>query len=184
MYRLGPVQKKILLALGGGLALGLSRNPCQYYKTLRQIRREWKKIKQSNFNRIISRLAQREFLEQKKLPDGSFKLILTKEGRRQARTLSLLGSSINFKKPKHWDGKWRLVIFDIPEKDRIFRSILRQHLRELEFYKLQHSVFISPNPFEKPVQELVRLYCAEPYVRIVTANKIDNEPVLKKYFFK
>ncbi len=184
MYKIGSVKKKILLALLGGVALGCSSNPRQYYRNLRLIRNEWRKINQQAFTRSIRRLSDEKLLEEKRLPNGSFKLVLTAKGKREAKILSLLGSSINFKKPKRWDGKWRLVLFDIPEKDRLFRDILREHLRTLKFLKLQHSVFISPHPFEKPIQELVSLYSAQPYVRVVTATRIDNEPAIEKHFFK
>jgi phenylacetic acid degradation operon negative regulatory protein len=183
MYRFGPVQQKIILALLGGVALGSSSNPRQYFRTFRQLKKEWGKINQRNFNRSIHKLSREKLIEEKKLPDGSFRLVLTGDGRKQAKRLNFLGSSINFKKPKRWDGMWRIVIFDIPEKDRVFRDILREHLYALKFYKLQHSVFISPYPFEKSILDLVALYSAEPYVRVITATKIDNEPKLKKHFF-
>jgi len=185
MYKFGTVQRKIMLALLGGVALGLSGSPRQYFRTLRKLQKEWSKINQQNFNRSIRRLSAEKLIEEKKMPDGSFKLILTKQGKRQAKILSLLGSSsINFKKPKKWDRKWRIVLFDIPEKDRVFRDILREHLRELGFFKLQHSVFVSPHPFEKPISELISLYSAEPYVRVVTAAYIDNQNKIKNHFFK
>ena len=184
MYKFGPVQKKILLALMGSIALGFSRSPRQYYRTLRLLRSEWRKIDQRNFNRSLRRLSDEKLLEEKRLPDGSFRLVLTTRGKREAKILSLIGDSINFKRPKRWDGKWRLVLFDIPEKNRLFRDILREHLRTLKFLKLQHSVFVSPYPFEKPIQELVSLYSAQPYVRVATATNIDSEPALKRHFFR
>jgi hypothetical protein len=184
MYRLGKVQQKILLTLLGGVALGFCYNPNQYYKTLRKLKKEWLKINQFNFNRSIKSLSGEKLLEEKKMPDGSIKLILSPAGIKRAKFLKLLGSSINFKKPSHWDKKWRIVIFDIPEKNKIFREILREHLYALNFYKLQNSVFVSPYPFEKPILELIVLYSAQVYVRVITATKIDNEAVLKKHFFK
>jgi len=184
MYRFGPVQKKILLALMGGVALGLSRSPRQYFKILRALKKEWQIINQQNLKRSIARLTDEKLLEEKISPDGTIKLILTAKGKRQARRISLLGSSIKFKKPKRWDGKWRIILFDIPEKNRVFRNILREHLRNLKFMKLQHSVFVSPYPFERQILELVEIYSALPYVRIVTATKIDNESAIKKHFFK
>lgn len=168
----------------GGVALGLSPSPRQYFRTLRKLRKEWNKINQDNFNRSFRRLSQEKLIEEKILPDGSFKLVLTKKGKLEAKKLSLLGSSIKFKKPKRWDGKWRIVLFDIPERDRAFRDILREHLRELKFFKLQHSVFVSPYPFEKPILDLVSLYSAGPYVRVVTASYIDNASKIKNHFFK
>lgn len=184
MYRVGAVNKKILLTLLGGVVLGLSSNPNQYFRTFRKLRQEWKKIDQQSFGRSFQKLSSEKLIQEQKLPDGSFKLVLTEKGKKVARQLSFLGSSINFKKPKKWDGKWRVVLFDIPEKDRPFRGILRQHLYDLDFKKLQHSVFVSPYPFEKEILELVALYSAEKYVRVITATKIDNESSLKKYFFK
>lgn len=184
MYRVGAVKKKILLTLLGGVALGLSSNPGQYFRTFRKLKKEWKKINQQNFNRSFHGLSDEKLIEEKKLSDGSFKLILTENGRRVAKQLSFLGSSIKFKKPKRWDKKWRIVLFDIPEKDRVFRDILREHLKTLEFYKLQHSVFVSPHPFENSILELVDLYSAEPYVRVILAVKIDNEAKIKGHFFK
>lgn len=182
MYKFGPVQQKILLTLMGGVGLGFSSSPAQYFKTLRKMRSEWREIDQRNFNRSARSLSKEKLVKEKKLPDGSFRLVLTESGKKQARILNFLGQSIKFKKPKRWDGKWRIVIFDIPEKDRVFRTILREHLYNLKFYKLQHSVFVSPDPCEKIILELVELYSASKYVRVITASKIDNENVLRKHF--
>jgi CRISPR-associated endonuclease Cas2 len=184
MYKIGIVQRKILLVLAGGVALGLSSSPRQYFKTFRTLQKDWKKINQQSFERSFRRLAKEKLIKEKRLPDGSIKFILTEEGRMQAKKLKFLGNSISFKKPQKWDKKWRIVIFDIPEKERLFRAILREHLYNLKFFKLQQSVFVSPHPFEKPILELVALYSVQPYVRVITANKIDNELKLKKHFFK
>jgi DNA-binding transcriptional regulator PaaX len=184
MYKFGSTQKKIMLALMGGVALGLSGSPRQYFKTLNVIKKEWKKMDRYNFERSMKRLSEEKLLEEKILPDGSIKLMLTEKGKEEARRLSLLGNSIKFEKPKKWDKKWRIVVFDIPEKSKIFRNILREHLYDLDFLKLQQSVFVSPYPFEAQILELVQIYSAQRFVRVITAHKIDNEPYIKKYFFK
>jgi len=184
MYKFGSVQRKILLTLLGGVALGLSSSPRQYFCTFRKLQKEWKKINQNNFNRSFKQLSSEKLIEERILSDGSFKLILTALGKQQANRMNLLGSSINFKKPKCWDGKWRIVLFDIPEKDRSFRNILREHLYALNFLKLQHSVFVSPYPFEKQILELATLYSAESYVRVITAIQIDNGNKIKRHFFR
>jgi CRISPR-associated endonuclease Cas2 len=183
MYKFGPVQQKLLLLLVGGIALGMETSSVRYYKKLCLIRKEWKKIDQRSFDRSIRRLRAQKLVEEICLPDGSFKLVLTEEGKRQARIQDLFGSSIRFRNPKRWDKKWRVVMFDIPEKSRAFRDTLRTHLHTLHFYKLQQSVFVSPVPCEKQLAELVALYGAEHYVRIMTVGWIDNEKKLKKHFF-
>lgn len=184
MSKLGPVQKKLILLLLAGFVLGMETSSIRYYRRLKLLRKEWKKINQQSFDRSVKRLSSQKLVKEVVLPNGSFKLVLTQEGKRQARIQYLFGQSIHFKNPKEWDKKWRIVLFDVPEKDRKFRDVLREHLRELKFYKLQHSVFISPYPCEKQLLELVALYKVGSFVRIVTADWVDNEEKLKKHFFK
>jgi len=47
-------------------------------------------------------------------------------------------------RPKRWDGKWRVIIFDIPEKNRMVRTEVRQILSEAGFQRLQDSVWVFP----------------------------------------
>lgn len=48
-----------------------------------------------------------------------------------------------------WDGKWRIVIFDLPEQKRGLRNELRKQLRNAHFGCLQASVWISPDPLDQ-----------------------------------
>lgn len=45
-----------------------------------------------------------------------------------------------------WDGKWRMIIFDIPESHRTVRQMFRLKLLDLGARMLQSSVWISPKP--------------------------------------
>lgn len=184
MYKIGKVQKKILISLFGGVALGLSHSPRQYFATLTVIHKDLKKVDRRSFVRSLKRLSQEKLIKEQKMSDGSYELVLTAHGKRVARELDLFGSVATFVKPNKWDKKWRVVIFDIPESDRVFRDILRKHLYTLEFKQLQQSVFVSPYPCEKKILDLVRLYNAVKYVRVITASAIDNASELKKHFFK
>lgn len=55
--------------------------------------------------------------------------------------------------PKRWDGKWRLVVFDIAEKQRHLRDCIRTHLGRLGLHPIQKSVWLYPHP----CADLVRL---------------------------
>jgi len=55
---------------------------------------------------------------------------------------------VNFVK-KNWDKKWRVLIYDVTEKERNKREALRRKILTLGFGKLQESVYISPFPIEK-----------------------------------
>ena len=48
---------------------------------------------------------------------------------------------------KKWDKKWRLVIFDLPEKESGKRNALRKKLTNLGFGQWQRSVYVSPYDF-------------------------------------
>ncbi|MEI6650576.1 MAG: hypothetical protein WCL23_04045 [Candidatus Moraniibacteriota bacterium] len=183
MRRFGPVQQKMLIALLGGIALGCQHSPKRYFRLLLKLRKEWKAIDQKTVTRSLRRLSDQKLVSEEVLSDGSIRLVLTTEGRRQAHSLALFGPTIRLAKPKKWDGKWRVISFDIPENSRAFRRILREHLYETGFYQLQKSVFVSPYPYEKPFAELIRLYEAESFVRIMTVYWLDNESELKHVFF-
>ena len=75
-------------------------------------------------------------------------------------------------KRKRRDGKWIMIIFDIPEKKRILRDILRQMLYQLGYEKLQGSVWISPYDVLEKTETLVRGYDIDDYVRIFFIDEI------------
>ncbi|MBU0619346.1 CRISPR-associated endonuclease Cas2 [Patescibacteria group bacterium] len=54
---------------------------------------------------------------------------------------------------KPWDGFWRLLIFDIPERKRHLRDQVRAKLNELGFAMIQRSVYISPHDFGDDLKE-------------------------------
>lgn len=46
--------------------------------------------------------------------------------------------------PTLWDGKWRILIFDIPERKKRLRDRVRETLRAVGFVQLQQSVWVYP----------------------------------------
>ncbi len=55
-------------------------------------------------------------------------------------------------KPKRWDGKWRIVVFDVPEKYRHLRDNLRTHFTRLGLHPIQKSVWLYPYPCDALVR--------------------------------
>ena len=111
MQKLGPIQQKILLVFLGGIALGCSGSPTQYYSTLRKIRKEWRQINQQRFNRSIRLLHKQKLLTEIHHSDGTISLKLTPDGRMRADFLQLFGNTLKIKQQKTWDGLWRIVLF-------------------------------------------------------------------------
>ena len=67
---------------------------------------------------------------------------LTKKGLKRYKELAL--EKMVIKKPKKWNGRWRIIIFDIPNNKTRMRNVLREKLKFLGFYALQESVYIHP----------------------------------------
>jgi len=55
---------------------------------------------------------------------------------------------------RHWDGQWRMVLFDVPTGQNAQRERLRRYLRDNGFGYLQNSVWITPDPLDKEQQIL------------------------------
>src|SRR3989338_124139 len=132
---LGGTQKKILLLLLGGVALGLSGSPKRYFQILESIGKEWKAIERQSLRRAIKTLYTSKLISEKQNLDGTITIVLTENGKQKALTYDL--EKIEIKKPKQWDKKWRVVLFDIPDNRKKSREILRFHLKNLGFYEFQ-----------------------------------------------
>jgi phenylacetic acid degradation operon negative regulatory protein len=63
-----------------------------------------------------------------------------------------------------WDGKWRMLVYSIPEEKRNLRDELRKELVWSGFGSLAYSCYISPNPLEEQVYDMISRYDIEPYV--------------------
>lgn len=91
--------------------------------------------------------------------------------------------SIFKSKQKHeWKGKWFLVTFDIPEKQRNKRVYLRKFLKIIGFYQFQKSVYVFPFECEKEISLIKKIIEGGKYLSYIVAERIEYETQLKKYF--
>ena len=177
---MGETKQKVLLILLGGLALGLSRSPKQYFRIAKQIGREWKEINRQSLERAARSLYKSKLVEMKNNSDGTTTMVLSKEGKKIALAYDI--SDMKIKEPRKWDSRWRILMFDVPEKMKKVRESFRMHLKQMGFYEFQKSVFVHPYPCEDEFEYIVEFYNARRYLRFVVADKIDNELELKKHF--
>lgn len=71
-----------------------------------------------------------------------------------------------------WDGKWRLVIWDIPEKRRTARDLLRFKLKQLGFVQWQKSVWATKVNCTKPLRDFIRKVGVEDWVMVMESDNI------------
>jgi hypothetical protein len=172
-------REKILLLLLGGLAFGCSYTAHNQWKVLKTVSKEWKKLSPKKLHRNINDLCRYEFVKKTKKENGSVGFFLTEKGKLKALDYRL--NNIKNKKEK-WDGKWRMVAFDIPEKYRRGRDALRRKLKKIGFCELQKSVFITPYNCKKEIGLLVKYFDLSKYVRFGILVSVDNGNYFEKYF--
>lgn len=105
----------------------------------------------NGFLRQVDKLAGSGYLERRGGSGADGRLFrLTERGRLQA----LGGRDPAREWNRRWDGRWRVVLFDIGEERSAQRDKLRRYLRARGFGYLQHSVWISPHPLEPEIDAL------------------------------
>ena len=179
MIRLGANQKKALLLLGTAAALMFCHNSRQSYRLIRSVAKDWRAINRQNIARTLRSLEERKLVSF--VPRGKyFTPVLTAAGRRLAEFYRM--TELRIPRPKTWDRKWRIVMFDVLEDDRRVRNFFRNQLKRLGFYELQKSVFVYPYPCKKQMERLSDLYRNGAAIRYVEATYVDNHKILTEHF--
>lgn len=178
MSKKGELGKQILLALSTGLAITtvmVLPGSAQMFKPL------IKKFKTNKQNFVKSLKAMKrdrlvDFKEERKFS----KIIITQKGEEKLLKYDL--DNLEIKKPKRWDGIWRVVTFDIPESKRSARNALRSKLKELGFHQLHKSVFIYPFPCLSEVQFIEEIFKVGPYINFIEARTIEGDDYFRSKF--
>lgn len=188
---LNPTVKDILLILGiTGLvaaslvfpALPMAAKPVvDYYKKKKREKefKEWEKFNQSRLRFLLKRLYQQKVVDFKNI-GGQTVITLTEEGKKKVLSYRLEEMIIG--KPPKWDGKWRVIIYDIKKERKILGDIFRRFLQKMQFLKLQKSVYLTPYPCDEQIEFLRQYYNLGEEVIYLVAQQIENEEVYKKYF--
>jgi DNA-binding transcriptional regulator PaaX len=104
---------------------------------------------------------------------------LTEKGQRELLRYQLKEKRL---KKWRWDGKWRLLIFDIEEKRRFARDRARDDMLSFGFIRLQDSVWVYPYECEKVVELLKAQYRIGKEMLYIVTEHLDGDDVLKKKF--
>lgn len=129
---------------------------------------------------VISGLGKRKYVKIEYLDDGRVRVKITKKGFVRALTYEIEKMSLN--KPKIWDKRWRVVIFDIPKKYGRVRDLFRMRLRQLGLYQLQESVYVSPIPCFAEIEFLRELYGVSFTVQYLLVEKLEDDQFLRDHF--
>lgn len=131
------------------------------------------RIGRQSFYNAIARMKKEGFIEEQYRKKQK-RFLITEKGR-----LKILGLN---QKVKDWDGKWRIVIFDIPEEKHDLRDFFRAKLQDMGYRFLQESVWICPYNIADKVEDLIELCHVGKYIHYLVVEELDNNNVLMKLF--
>ncbi|MCR4305512.1 MAG: hypothetical protein NUV73_00320 [Candidatus Daviesbacteria bacterium] len=124
-------------------------------------------LKKSSLSQALKRLREGGLIEQIKLKNDVL-IKLTEAGK------DLISNQFE---EKNWDGKWRVVLFDIPEEKRIIRNLFRRNLKKWGFKHLQKSVWISKrNVFDK-LELYIKDLGIERWVIVMEVNRLTSHTI-------
>ena len=176
------ITKELMLGiLKTGEILGLAvfaPNALQLFKNIGK-KKPWSEYYPSSLERLTKRLYRRGFVEIK-YKNGSPVVKISEKGKMEILEYDL--DRMTIAKPKVWDGKWRIVMFDISEKYRKTRDVVRNKLQELGFYPFQESVFIYPYPCEKEIKYIREVLSVPHAIKWIRADRVENEQELRRIF--
>ena len=115
--------------------------------------------------------------------DGKTQVRLTNKGKKRLAEYSI--DMIEIQKPAKWDGKWRVLMFDIPSKPKKYdsaREALRNKIKEIGFVQIQKSVWAYPYECEDELLFIAEAFKVQEYVEILTVERVLHEKVLRKKF--
>lgn len=173
--RIGLIEKELLKKFLGVKDRELSKNYNESFSDIFKTARQ-----KYNYSATIKRMEQKGLINFVVKEDG-LRIVLTKEGKDIARGFILQGYG-QLQKPDKWDGRWRMVMFDIPEDKRKLRNIIRFHLKKIGFVQIQGSVWIYPFPCEEIVTIIKTNFNLNDEVIYITTESFNKDFKFKKVF--
>jgi len=166
------------LAVGGAVAIALTSpyflvNLLKKYPT-------WKKYPKKKVYDNFYLLRKRGYIKLER-KNNQIYISLTQEGKKKAGLFQI--DDLKIKKPKKWDRKWRVLIFDIAQLKKIYREALRGKLKVLGFYQLQKSVWVHPFDCKAEIKMLKDFFgLSDREIRLIVAENIGEYGEIKKFF--
>jgi hypothetical protein len=174
---------KILLI--SGLIIIASTSPYFAENIIKGIKRA---RKYSKINKYSKKKIYNTFYQLRKHGDIKFHyrgkqlyIFLTEKGKKKAGWMQI--DELRIKKPKKWDGKWRIIMFDIAELKKIYREVLRGKLKEMGLQIFQKSAWITPYDCKDEIELIKNFFgFTDKEVKLITTQDIGNDIEFRRIF--
>ena len=176
----GSVAGTVLALLGVTGVMTMAVLAPNVSQVLPVIRKEVYRYRRRQYlNQTIERLKRRGLVEWRKR-DGHVYLKLTSAGQQELLRYKL--RQLEIKRPKKWDKRWRVIIFDIRESRRWRRDAIRQQLFSFGFTRLQNSVWIHLYDGEELIMLLKTSLKLGRELLYLTVEQLENDRWLRARF--
>lgn len=142
--------------------------------------KKWQKCKKRNVYEAFKRLGKQGCIKIE-MRGKQLYIRLTEKGKKMAGWLQI--DTLRIKKPKKWDKKYRILIFDISQLKKIYRELLRGKLKELGFCMLQKSVWVHAFDCRDEIKVLREFFgLSHEEMRLMIIEDIGPDEHLRKFF--
>lgn len=139
--------------------------------------KKWKKFNQGRLKQVLKRLKEQKIVEFVPTADGET-IKITEKGR--IKVLNYRLEEIELE--KKWDGRWRLIIYDIAKEKKKERDYMREILKRLKCFQLQKSVYLTPYRCENEIEYIRQLLGIGDEVKMLKVSSFENEKPYRDYF--
>ncbi|MDO8676094.1 MAG: hypothetical protein Q7K16_00305 [Candidatus Azambacteria bacterium] len=173
--------KSILIGLGAiGVVVVIGAIAPGLFEIFRKRKIFKNKYDRNGFNRRIVYLKSKKLIQINDNSDGTCAVELTEKGRRKILKYDI--DTLKIKPMKKWDGRWRFVMFDIPDKHRKTSNALREKLKELGFFQFQKSIWVYPYPINDEITFISEIFSIRQFVKTGEIINLEDDSQLKSAF--
>lgn len=170
--------KEILLRLFDATVVPFFESSPIYRKSAREDRKE-REIERYDLRQKIYYLKKQGYINT--FTENKEKYLeLTPKGLNHIK--KVMAYEIKINKPERWDKKWRVIIFDVPEKMRNERDIFRRAIKNTGFIQIQKSVHVYPFECAQEISELSEKLGISEYVVIMISEIFQGEQSIIEEF--
>lgn len=136
-------------------------------------------ISESSVRGATLRMVQQDLFQVRRVGNKSY-YSLTDKGKRRIEDGVRRVYSI---KSHKWDGFWRILTYSMPEEKRDLRNQVRKELSWTGFGMISNSTWVSPNPLERQILEMIETYELKEYAMLFSSSALlshDQQYIIDK----
>lgn len=175
-FKVGKRDKDIIKAIGTGIKLAsLLAIAATAPNTLQILKPFLKQRGAKGLKCKIEDLKNKGFLYL-----GGDQVRLTNKGLQLQKLIKT--EEVTLKKPRQWDGYWRLISYDVPEIGKRDRDYFRETIKKWGFKNIQESLWVYPYNCKEEIAVLADGLNISPHIIYMMTDEIPEEDKWQECF--